>query len=142
MDEESRLNLEQDVPAVEAFLAENGGTLACDASVYWLTLRPRSATTERYFARVVWTRYPHQAPSVAFATAVRGDLRVTRAWPNIPGYRVGSFDICRPFTAEGYALHSEWNSGSSAWPTVGNPFLWVAQELQFDLDNSYSGRAA
>ncbi len=24
----------------------------------------------------------------------------------------------------------------------GNPFLWLAEMLQYDLDNSYTGRAA
>jgi hypothetical protein len=29
-----------------------------------------------------------------------------------------------------------------AWPTEGNPFLWLAELLQYDLDNSYAGRTA
>jgi hypothetical protein len=45
-------------------------------------------------------------------------------------------------TAEGFALHTEWQSGPDAWPAEGNPFLWLAEMLQYDLDNSYMGRAA
>ncbi|MDE3073961.1 MAG: hypothetical protein KGJ86_00905 [Chloroflexota bacterium] len=145
MDQETQLNLAQDVPAVIEFLQENDGTLTQDETlegVYWLKLRPRTALEEWYFVKSVWARYPHRPPSVRFATAVNGDLNSTKAWPLIPGYRPSSFDICKPFTAEGYALHSDWKTGPSAWPTSGNPFLWVVQTLQFDLDNSYGGRSA
>lgn len=76
-----------------------------------------------------------------FASAVRGSLEKTSAWPLISGYRPGSFDICKPFTAEGFGLHKEWQNGPEAWPITGNPFLWVAQVLQNDLDEHYGGRS-
>lgn len=143
IDEESRLNLEADEAAVREFLAEFGGELlrdTNDAGVYWLSLRP-NAHEEVYVARVAWTRYPQAAPSVKFADKINGSLSVTHAWPLISAYRAPSFDICKPFTAEGYALHAEWRTGPQAWPTAGNPFLWVASQLQDDMNHRYQGRS-
>jgi hypothetical protein len=145
MDRESELALEEDEPAVVTFLVRNGGSLERDKdnkARYWLTMGPRSASDERYYVCVTWSRYPHSAPSVKFADAVGGSLAVTKAWPVITGYRPGNFDICKPFTAEGYVAHSEWASGPEAWPATGNPFLWVAETLQGDLDHRYGGRSA
>lgn len=144
VDQETRLNLEADEPAVAAFLAENDGRLVRDAddpAIYWLTMRPQGAPAERYYLRLVWTAYPHAAPSIKFADSIGGSVSVTAAWPVIPGYRAGSFDICKPMSAEGYALHAEWRSGPDAWPTIGNPFLWVVGQLQYDIDNQYGGRS-
>ncbi len=145
MDRETTLALEEDVPAVVAFLGENGGSLSGDKTLpgrYWLTMRPRSAPADIYFVCLTWTSYPHQAPSVKFADNVGGSLTVTTAWPNITGYRPSSFDICKPFAAEGFALHPDWQRGPEAWPITGNPFFWVAETLQGDLDLHYGGRAA
>ncbi len=145
MDLESALALEEDGPAVSEFVGRNSGALERDKddkARYWLTVRPRSAPAERYYVCLTWSTYPHTPPSVKFAAAVGGSLNVTRAWPNIAGYRPGSFDICKPFTAEGFALHPEWTRGPEAWPATGNPFLWVVEVLQGDLDHRYGGRAA
>jgi len=144
IDSESALNLEQDEPEVAVFLEENGGRLDPDdedGSVFWLTMRPQSQPQERYYARLQWDSYPYKPPSIKFADAIGGSLTVTRAWPRITGYRPGSFDVCRPISREGFALHSEWNQGATAWPVEGNPFLWVAQTMQFHMDNEYDGRA-
>jgi hypothetical protein len=144
-DQESLLNLAADEVAVAAFLAGNGGHLTRDgkdAAVYWLRMRPAGAPSEVYHVRVAWSAYPHEAPSVKFADSIGGSLTVTSAWPVIPGHRPTSFDICKPMTAEGYALHAEWRTGPDAWPTTGNPFLWVAEMLQYDLDNQYGGRSS
>ena len=150
IDQESALNLEADEGAVAAFLTENGGSLVrdeClegggDRAVYWLTFRPRSAPHERYVARVEWFVYPYDCPSIKFADGVRGSLTATRAWPMMVGYRPTSFDICRPMCREGYSTHPEWRQGTTAWPTDGNPFLWVAQTMQFHFDNDYQARSA
>lgn len=144
-DAETLLNLRQDEPAVAAFLAENGGRLdrdEVDASVYRLSMRPLSAPEERYYPRLQWMAYPYEAASIKFADRVGGSLGVVTAWPIIPGYRPQSFDICKPMCAEGYALHPEWRTGPDAWPTDGNPFLWVVELIQYDLDNQYGGRAS
>ena len=150
VDAESQLNLDQDEVDVAEFLAANGGRLdrddrlwreSSDAAVYWLTMRPRSHPTETYCVRVEWEAYPYSPPSIRFASGARGSLTATSAWPIITGYRSGTFDICRPMSKEGYATHPEWSQGSTAWPTDGNPFLWVAETTQFHLDNDYEGRA-
>jgi len=140
---ESLLNLESDQVAVEKFLKENDGHLMRDEAnpaLYWLSMRPRSAPSERYHVRVLWTSYPDAAPSILFSDGVGGALGVMHAWPVIPGYRPPN-DICKPFTAEGFSLHAEWQSGPDAWPTDGNPFVWVAEVLQNDLNTHYTGRA-
>lgn len=151
LDAESRLNLEHDEAEVVAFLEENGGRVdrddrlapqeGGDPAVYWLTMRPSSHPEERYYVRVEWDSYPYQPPSIKFADQIRGSLSVTRAWPNIIGYRPGSLDVCRPMSREGYQVHPDWKQGSTAWPTEGNPFLWVVQMIQFHMDNDYQGRA-
>lgn len=146
IDEESRLNLADDQPQVEEFLVEFGGELLqrpedVNEGVYWLTVRPRSAPAEIYIARIAWTRYPGAAPSVKFADGVGGSLSILKAWPQCKGYRPGNFDICKPFTAEGFAVHPEWRTGAHAWPTTGNPFLFVVSQIQDDLNDSYQGRA-
>ena len=145
IDLETRLRLEADFPSVAEFLAENDGAAEADMvepGVYWLTMRPRTVPQERYYVRVAWERYPGAPPSVRFAMAIGGDLNVTSAWPLVPNYRPSSFDICMPFTKEGFALHAEWAGGREAWPTVGNPFLWVVDLMQDHLDRLYQGRSA
>jgi len=143
-DQESLLNLADVDMAVAEFMTDHGGHFArdqADQGTYWLTLHPASAAEESYYVRLVWTTYPYQAPSVKFADGIGGSVTVTKAWPLIPGYRAASFDICKPMTAEGYGLHAEWRQGPDGWPTAGNPFLWLVEILQFDLDHDYSGRA-
>ena len=143
-DTETLTNLTDDEAAVKAFLSEHDGRLVRDAddpATYWLDLRPASTPGERFYVRLVWTRYPDEPPSILFADAVGGQLGVARAWPVAPGYRAPN-DICKPLSAEGYALHPEWRTGPDAWPIDGNSFLWVVETLQYDLDNDYQGRAA
>jgi hypothetical protein len=150
LDVESQLNLEHDEPEGVAFLQQHDGRMdrddqlegdGGDSAVYWLSLRPSSHPDERYYVRLEWEAYPYKPPSIKFADAVRGSVTITEAWPIIPAYRAASFDICRPMCREGYAVHPEWNQGSTAWPTDGNPFLWVVQTIQFHMDNDYQGRA-
>ena len=146
IDLESRLNLEADRGAVEEFLAGFGGELLqrpeeVDHGTFWVRMHPRSAPAEQYVARIGWTRYPQVPPSVKFADDVGGSLTVTKAWPVSAGYRSGNFDICKPFTAEGFTVHPEWRTGPHAWPTTGNLFLFVVAQLQDDLNHRYQGRA-
>jgi hypothetical protein len=144
-DDETLLNLSHDQQAVAELLAEHDGELnlgEVDSGVYWVTLRPRSAPEERYYARIAWDAYPFAPPSIKFGDGIGGSLVVNSAWPVIPSYRTGSFDICRAMTKEGYAAHPEWAEGSTAWVSDGNPFLWIVEEMQFHMDNEYDGRAA
>jgi hypothetical protein len=144
VDLETRLALDHDEPAVRELVNEAGATLerdSTDPAIYWLSMQPARQPDERYFVRIAWTSYPHSAPSVKFADTVRGSLNVTYAWPVIPGYRPGNFDICQPFTAEAYAIHPEWAQGPEAWPSSGNPFLWVVGRLLHDMAERYGGRS-
>ena len=149
LDVESGLNLDHDEGAVVSLVAERGARIDRDdrigdgdgdAAVYWVTARPRAQPSETFIARVEWFSYPYEPPSIKFATSVRGSLTEPKAWPIIPGYRPQNLDICRPMCREGFATHPEWAQGSTAWPTVGNPFLWVVELLLYQLDNEYERR--
>jgi hypothetical protein len=105
-------------------------------------LAPPAPAQERFYVRIAWSRYPHAPPSVKFADAIGGRLDLSSAWPLIPGYRPGAFDICQPFTAEGFSVHPEWANGAEAWQGTGNPFLWVADILIRDMHTKYGGRSA
>lgn len=141
VDTESSLNLKADFSAVAQFVTENKGLISDNetSGIYWLTLHPKDAPAESYIARVEWESYPHMPPSVSYVNEVGGSESTMSAWPTISGYRAPK-DICKPFTAEGYKAHPEWVNGSEAWVTKGNPFLFVVNTLQADLDYSYTGR--
>ena len=143
LDLESKLNLEADATAVAALLNQHGGRLLADPEdhrIYWLKLVPASDAGEIYVARLIWSVYPGAPPSVRFATEVGGRVDVTSAWPTVPGFRPTSFDICMPFTEEGFTIHPEWRASADAWKSTGNPFVFVASTLQRLLDTRCSGR--
>lgn len=143
MDAESRLRLDRDLPDVHALLAETGGLLVQrpedPLGTFWATVAPRSGEAP-FIARVVWTVYPDQPPSVLFTTSIGGAVDPA-GWPEAPGYRRGA-DICKPITAEGYAVHPEWRTGVHAWRTSGNAFLYVVEVLQEDIDRVSGRRTA
>ncbi|MFI5289564.1 MAG: hypothetical protein ACHQ17_07935 [Polyangia bacterium] len=144
-DRESELSLAADAPAAAEFLTGRGGTLhdttAQESGTWWAELHPASQPQETFCARIAWSVYPGAAPSVKFSTEIGGGLADPVAWPVIPGYRPGSLDICKPFTAEGFTLHPDWAASSQAWVPDGNPFLAVVRELQRDLNSDgYQGR--
>lgn len=144
-DLETQLSLDQDESAACEAASEQGATLEHDETephVYWLTMHPRTAPSETFFARIAWRRYPHDPPSVKFADSIGGRLDCTSAWPVIPGYRPSAFDICQPFTAEAYGVHPEWVSGPEAWQARGNPFLWVVSLLLHGMSDQFQGRSA
>lgn len=137
------LTLDADEEAVVALLDDCGGLLLReedDPSVFWLQMRPASALQETFYVRLGWTQYPDAPPSVRFHASIGGRFDLRSSWPIIPGYRIDAWDICKPFTAEGYRVHSEWTQGPHAWNSSGNPFLFVVETLQSDLDHRYGGR--
>jgi hypothetical protein len=145
LDRESELCLAADAPAAASFLAGRGGTLhdplEADPCAWWAELHPSSEPQETFYARIGWRTYPGAAPSVKFSQEIGGSLSDPRAWPQAPGYRPTELDICKPFTAEGFALHPDWATSSQAWLPDGNPFLAVVRELQRNLNsNAYAGR--
>lgn len=145
LDRESELSLAADAPAAAAFLAERGGSLSepfdGEPGIWWAQLRPGGQPEEIYCVRLGWTVYPGTAPSIKFATSLGGALTDPSAWPVAPGYRATCLDVCKPISAEGFALHPDWASTTHAWRGDGNPFLAVVRELQRDLNSSaYRGR--
>ena len=145
MDLESRLRLEQDLPEVEEFLASTSGKLICRSEdacgTYWVIMQPADKNRASFVVRLVWTVYPQRPPSLLFAMGVGGNTTDQTAWPGAPGYRAPN-DVCKPFTAEGQALHPEWATGPHAWRTLGNPFLHVVEIVQGDIDRVNGRRAA
>jgi hypothetical protein len=143
-DLETKLALEQDETAVLELVEERRARIEPDGSepgVYWLTISPPKNPEEEFFVRIAWSDYPQRPPSVKFADAVGGRLDLSSSWPLIPGYRPGDHDICQPFTAEGFKVHPEWESGAETWTGTGNPFLWVVGILLGDMVERYQGRS-
>ena len=154
MDYESQLRLERDAAVVRATLEAAGGQLVHrvadpddpDAPIddptglYWAVIQPTEPDTKPFIARVLWTVYPDQPPSLLFATEIGGPTNLPSAWPAATGYRAPS-DICKPFTAEGQGLHSEWAAGAQAWRSDGNPFLYVIENVQDDINRVRGARA-
>ncbi|MBY8882717.1 hypothetical protein [Actinacidiphila acidipaludis] len=146
MDLESRLRLEDDVPAVEEFLAEAAGHLhhrgQDDPGLFWAEVRPRQGGLSPFVVRIHWTVYPGRPPSVIFVEAIGAGPGGPGAWPAAGGYRPSPGDVCKPFTAEGQQLHAEWAVGPHAWRGTGNPFLYVLHNIQDDIDRENGRRAA
>jgi hypothetical protein len=145
LDRESELALAADAPAAQAFLDARGGRLHSpvenDPAAWWAQIHPAAEPGETYYARIGWTAYPGAAPSVKFAQSLGAALNDPTAWPQAPGYRPTQLDICKPFTAEGFALHPDWITTSQTWSADGNPFLAVVRELQRNLNSpGYDGR--
>jgi hypothetical protein len=145
VDIESTLALVRDVPPVEEFLSSTGGRLVHrdddDAGLYWAIIRPANQSSGQFVARIAWAVYPHRPPSLLFAFSVGMPTNDARAWPTASGYRAPN-DVCKPFTAEGQALHAEWSTGPHAWRNTGNPFLYVVENVVDDIDRAGGARAA
>lgn len=150
MDYESLLRLESDAVAVRVALEAAGGQLVrrdgntADSTdppgLYWAMIQPAAPNTKVFVARLLWTVYPDRPPSLLFASELGGPTNVSSAWPAAQGYRAPA-DVCKPFTAEGQALHSEWGNGPHAWRSEGNPFLYVVETVQTDIDRVEGARA-
>ncbi|GAA2103632.1 hypothetical protein GCM10009759_39240 [Kitasatospora saccharophila] len=146
MDLESNLRLADDVPAVEAFLASTAGRLhhreQDPDGLFWAEIQPSNSERAALVARIEWTVYPHRAPSLIFVESVGALTAGTpNALPGADGYRCGPNDVCKPFTAEGQQLHPEWGTGPHAWRSTGNPFLYVVENVQGDIDRVDGRRA-
>lgn len=145
LDRESELSLVADAGAAAAFLRERGGHLhePVDGGpgVWWAQVRPASDPHETYYARIGWSVYPGAPPSIKFATSLDGAITDPMAWPVAPGYRPTCLDVCKPISAEGFALHPDWARTTQSWRGQGNPFLAVVREIQRDLNGpAYQGR--
>lgn len=145
MDIESQLRLEVDKEEVHRFLSERGGRLEervdDPVGLYWAVIQPELIEVAPFTARVLWSVYPDHPPSVLFADGLGGATSVASAWPAANGYRAPN-DICKPFTAEGQALHAEWSVSHHRWRTEGNPFLFVVETMQDDIDRAAGRRVS
>jgi hypothetical protein len=141
-DEFSRMNLRDDfeevggVPEAGRWQLELAGNLEVLA-----TMAPANAAGERFQARLLWNKYPDEAPSLKFRDPATGRLDLPQAWPLVRGFRPQSLDACVNWSAEGLGLHPEWKIDPRwRWNSNGNPLLWVLRQLQEELDQHYQGR--
>jgi hypothetical protein len=145
VDVESKLRLESDELVVELLLAQGGGRLVKRVTdpigLYWAVIQPSAPEARSFVARINWTVYPDRPPSILFADQIDGQTSVLSAWPAAAGYRAPN-DICKPFTAEGHAIHPEWYTGHHRWRSQGNPFLFVVELLLDDINRIDGRRAA
>jgi hypothetical protein len=141
-DELSKLNLKDDfeeamdVSDSARWVLEMAGELEVLA-----TMSPASVPSERFQARLLWTKYPDEPPSLKFRDPSTGRLDLPQAWPLARGFRPQSLDACVNWCSEGFALHPEWRTDPQfRWNPNGNPLLWVLRQLQEELDDHSQGR--
>ena len=110
----------------------------------WVTMSPARQPNEMFTARLLWTEYPSQPPSVRFIDPQTGRHDVLTAWPVVQNVRLGpQWDICQSMTAEGFAAHQEWRSDPKArWDPRGNVLLKTLTWLQELLDETFQRRAS
>lgn len=109
----------------------------------WVTMSPAGHLQENFQARLLWSRYPDEPPSLKFRDPATGRLDLSWAWPQVRGFRPGSLDACVNWTLEGMNLHAEWrNDARYRWDPRLNPLLKVLRRLQEELDEYFQGRAS
>lgn len=138
----SALNLHEDyekvlsLPEAERWLLKKPEPLEV-----WATLSPVSASDEKFQARLLWRDYPGEPPSLKFRDPETGRLDLSRAWPNIRGFRPTSFDACVNYCSEGFGLHPEWRTDPRyRWNPTGNVLLKMLRILQDEFDDHFQGR--
>src|SRR5690242_21034101 len=91
----SSLNLQDDFEKV----------LACEDAARWnlekagplevfVSLSSAGQPGEIFQARLLWTVYPGQPPSLKFRDPATGRLDLPTAWPQVRGFRPTSLDAC------------------------------------------------
>ncbi len=140
-DELSKLNLKDDfeeaqgVPDASRWKLEMPGDLEVVA-----TMHSAKAPNEFFQARLAWTKYPDQAPSLKFRDPATGRLDLPQAWPIVRGFRPQSLDACVNWCLEGFNLHPQWQQDPRfRWDPSNNPLLRVLRTLQEELDEQYQG---
>ena len=143
-DEISPLNLDDDLqevldtPDATRWTLEKPGPLEV-----WATMSPAGHAAEVFQARLLWSRYPDEPPSLKFRDPATGRLDLPRAWPQVRGFRPSSLDACVTWTLEGMNIHPEWrNDARNRRDPRGNVLLKVLRILQDELDQYFQGRAA
>lgn len=138
----SNLNLKDDYQAVSQLEEssrwgpEMSGPLEVSCS-----MQSVKAPGEVFQARLSWTSYPDEPPSLKFRDPRTGGLDLPSAWPMVRGFRPQSLDACVSWTAEGMTIHPEWrNDPRYRWDPHGNALLRILRILQDELDEHFQGR--
>jgi hypothetical protein len=141
-DELSNLNMKDDFEEATGVSDATRWTLEMPRDLEVLaSMSPASTPSERFQARLLWTKYPDEPPSLKFCDPTTGRLDLPQAWPMARGFRPQSLDACVNWCAEGLTLHPEWKVDPRfRWNPNGNPLLWVLRQLQEELDDYYQGR--
>jgi hypothetical protein len=141
-DDLSALNLADDF--TKALACEDAARWALEKAgplEVWASMAPAPAPAEKFQARLLWSVYPGQAPSLKFRDSDTGRLDMPTAWPMVRGFRPQSLDACVNWCLKGLALHPEWKTDHRyAWDPRGNPLLKVLRILQDELDQHFQGR--
>lgn len=142
-DSVSALNLGEDLERVRTAPESTRWELARKGPLeVWVTVWPISRPDEKFTAKLAWTEYPSQPPSVKFVDPASGRTDVRSAWPLFPNVRLNEQDICQSWTLEGYNVHPEWrNDLRFKWDPRGNVLLKTIRTLQERLDDGFQGRA-
>jgi hypothetical protein len=141
-DELSKLNLADDFAEATGVSDASRWALEMPADLEVLaTLASASAPKEHFQARLLWTKYPDEPPSLKFRDPATERLDLPQAWPIARGFRPQSLDACVNWCMEGFALHPEWKTDPRfRWNPNGNPLLWILRQLQEELDDHFQGR--
>jgi hypothetical protein len=138
----SAMHLEEDLANAQAcedasrWKLEKAGPLEV-----FVSLSPNGHPNEVFQARLLWSIYPGEPPSLKFRDPATGRLDLATAWPQVRGFRPQSFDACVNWCSEGFALHPEWRSDPKLrWDPRHNALLKVVRTLQEELDDHYLGR--
>jgi len=123
-------------PLARRSTIERGGVLEA-----LVTLSSVNSPKEYFQARLAWTAYPSQPPSLKFRDPSTGRLDLATSWPICRGFRPQSLDACVNWCAEGFVLHPEWRTDPKwQWDATGNPLFRTIQLLQFEMDEFFEGR--
>jgi hypothetical protein len=107
----------------------------------FVTMASELAPSQFFQARLAWSAYPEQLPSLKFRDPATGRLDLPTAWPKCRGFRPQTLDACVSWCAEGHQLHPEWcNDPRWRCDPSGNPLLRTLTTLQFEMDTFFEGR--
>ena len=141
-DELSELNFNQDLDEVlhvddaRRWKIDKGEALELHAE-----LSSVKAPDEKFQARLLWSVYPSEPPSLKFRDPQSGRLDLKTAWPIVRGFRPANLDACVNYCSEGFVLHPEWrNDPNVRWNPAGNAILKVLRILQSEMDEYFGGR--
>jgi len=141
-DELSELNLQQDFEeALKAEDSKRWKVKRAGSLEIYVTLSSAKDPSDFFHARLLWSLYPGEPPSLKFRDPETGRLDVASAWPQVRGFRPQSLDACVNWCLEGFGLHPEWrNDPNLKWNSSGNALLRVVRILQSELDEFFTTR--